>query len=72
MMKPNQTNLKSKLKLNKQSVSNLSKADMQKINGGDEAAATTSFGSCSGWTCCPASQTCPIWTITIPIIVATI
>ncbi len=71
MMKPNQTNLK--LKLNKQSVSNLSKADMQKINGGvEEAALTTSAFGCSGFTCCNASQTCTIVQTIIQTIVGTL
>jgi hypothetical protein len=70
MMKPNQTNLK--LKLNKQSVSNLSKTDMQMIKAGEEAAFTTSVGSCSGFTCCGASQTCTIIQTIIGTIVGTL
>ena len=69
MMKPNQTNLK--LKLNKQSVSHLSKADLQKINGGEEAALTTSAFGCSGFTCCNASSTCTIVQTIIQTIVGT-
>jgi natural product precursor len=44
-----------KLKLNKQSISNLSKTEMQVIKGGEAALITTSWGPCTGFTCCPAA-----------------
>jgi natural product precursor len=50
MMKPKQSTRK--LNLNKQSISNLSKMEMQVIKGG-VAAFTTSWVQCTGITCCP-------------------
>lgn len=57
---------KGKLQLKKHAVSNLSKTEMEHLKGGSEEAITTSWGSCTGWTCCnPTTET-----ITISIILS--
>lgn len=60
MKKVNQTN-QSKLQFRKQAIANLSKPEMSHVQGG-EAAATTSFGKCSGFLCCNKTQSIQIAT----------
>ncbi len=63
-----QTTSRKKLALKKQVVSNLSADEMDNVNAG-EAAVTTSYNSCTGFTCCHSHTT---ETVTISIIISII
>lgn len=68
-MQEAQTKTKGKLSLKKQVVSNLSQEEMDHVKAGDEAF-TTSFQSCTGWTCCENKTTETIWvSVIISIII---
>lgn len=60
MKKTNQLN-QGKLQLKKQAIANLSRPEMTHVQGG-EAAATTSFGKCSGFLCCDKTESIKIAT----------
>jgi hypothetical protein len=60
MKKVNQTN-QSKLQFRKQAIANLSKPEMNNVQGG-QAAVTTSFGNCTGFLCCNKTQSIEIAT----------
>lgn len=65
-MKPIQNH--KKLKLSKHTVSNLTNSEQARLiaGGAEEAVVTTSFGKCTGFTCCDPTES-----ITITITVAT-
>jgi hypothetical protein len=70
-MKPNNN---AKLKLNKHSISQLTKAEQQNVKAGyaeEDAAWTTSIKKCTGFLCCGPTETCT-WTGTITATIWTI
>jgi hypothetical protein len=71
-VEPNQN--RKKLQLKKQAISNLTNADLEKVKAGTEedAAITTSWGSCTGRHCCPTNTTTETITISIVISLITI
>jgi hypothetical protein len=60
-----------KLQLKKQAISNLSKTELENVNGGVQQEFTTSWNNCTGWTCC-GDGTTSITIVTIISVIVTI
>jgi hypothetical protein len=68
IVEPNQQPSNGKLQLKKQAVSNLSRAELEHVQGGDPGLITTSWGGCTGWTCCGSTTE----TVTISFVITTL